>query len=73
MKEKESMVMKYAVSEKNVFEQKSAKDKLEKKLNDIRKENEFLQHKLNTMVSEKARICQMLDNKVNLSLQKVIK
>lgn len=58
------MVMKYAVSEKHVFEQKFAKDKLEKKWNESRKENELLQHKLNTMVSEKARICQMLDNKV---------
>lgn len=56
--------MKYAVSEKNVFEQKSAKEKLEKKLNDMRKENEFLQQKLTMMNSEKTRICQLLDNKV---------
>lgn len=62
------MVMKYAVSEKHVFEQKSAKEKVEKKLQEMTRENELLQHKLNTMNSEKARICQMLDNKVILDL-----
>lgn len=58
------MVMKYAVSEKEVLEQKNAKERIEKKYKDSLKENEILQHKLSTMCSEKVRICQMLDNKV---------
>lgn len=60
--------MKYAVSEKNVLEQKSLKEQTEKKYKEVIRENELLQHKLNTMNSEKARICQMLDNKVNCNI-----
>ncbi|KAI4457825.1 ctcl tumor antigen hd-cl-01 [Holotrichia oblita] len=63
IKEKESVVIRYATSEKNVLDQKSAKEIVEKKLKDALRENEILQHKVNQMCSEKARICQMLDNK----------
>ncbi|RZC38278.1 C10orf118 -like, partial [Asbolus verrucosus] len=63
-KEKEGMVIKYAVSEKNLLEIKQAKEHLEKKYKDLINENEILQHKVQVMCSEKARICQMLDNKV---------
>lgn len=66
------MVMKYAVSEKNVLEQKSLKEQTEKKYKEAVRENELLQHKLTTMNSEKARICQMLDNKVNYNCEVLI-
>ncbi|CAH0552755.1 unnamed protein product [Brassicogethes aeneus] len=63
MKEKETTVIRYAVSEKNVLKEKQQKEAAEKKLKEIQKENEILQHKLQSMISEKSRICQMLDNK----------
>lgn len=58
------MVVRYAVSEKAVLEHKFAKELYDKKYKESLREIEILQHKLNTMISEKARICQMLDNKV---------
>lgn len=58
------MVIRYAVSEKNIIKEKQLKEASEKKLKEIIRENEILQHKVQTMVSEKNRICQMLDNKV---------
>lgn len=63
VKEKEVMVVKYAISEKTVLELKSAKDTAEKKLKDANRENEILQHKVSSTFSEKTRICQILDNK----------
>lgn len=57
------MVIKYAVSEKNVLDQKQQKEQIEKKYKEQVTENEILQHKVQVMCSEKARICQMLDNK----------
>ncbi|KRT84720.1 hypothetical protein AMK59_2363, partial [Oryctes borbonicus] len=63
IKEKESVVIRYAISEKHVLDQKSAKESIEKKFKESLRENEILQHKVNQMCSEKARICQMLDNK----------
>lgn len=63
IKEKEIMVMKYAVSEKNLLDLQGEKNRLEKKKKEALSENELLQHKLSSMMSEKSRICQMLDNK----------
>lgn len=63
-KEKESTVMRYAISEKAVIEQKSIREQTERKLVEALKEKDLLQHKLAAMVQEKARICQLLDNKV---------
>lgn len=63
-KEKEAMVIRYAVSEKNVLEQKHLKEQAEKKCKEAVRENEILQHKLTTYASEKNRIAQMFDNKV---------
>lgn len=63
-KEKESIVMRYAVSEKGILEQKAIREQTERKLADVLKEKDLIQHKLASMVQEKARICQMLDNKV---------
>lgn len=56
--------MKYAVSEKNLLDLQGEKNRLEKKKKEALSENELLQHKLSSMMSEKSRICQMLDNKV---------
>lgn len=65
LKDKDSMVMKYAVSEKAILDVKSEKEHTDKKYKELSRENEILQHKLTSMSSEKARICQMLDNKVS--------
>lgn len=62
-KEKEAMVIKYAVSEKNLLDMKHQKEQLEKKYKEQITENEIIQHKVQIMISEKSRICQMLDNK----------
>lgn len=63
VKEKEAMVVRYAMGEKTVLEERNAKNQFEKKHKDALRENEILQHKLSSMASEKTRICQMLDNK----------
>ncbi|KAF5304350.1 hypothetical protein FQA39_LY09729 [Lamprigera yunnana] len=63
VKEKEIMVMKYAMSEKAVLDLKSTKEVTEKKLKEAQRENQILQYKVCTTFSEKSRICQMLDNK----------
>lgn len=57
------MVIRYAVGEKNILKEKQLRETFEKKYKDAQKEYEILQHKVQTMASEKARICQMLDNK----------
>ncbi|XP_044262854.1 coiled-coil domain-containing protein 186 isoform X2 [Tribolium madens] len=62
-KEKEAMVIKYAVSEKNLLEMRHQKEQIEKKYKEQITENEIIQHKVQVMCSEKSRICQMLDNK----------
>ncbi|EEZ97593.1 Uncharacterized protein C10orf118 homolog-like Protein [Tribolium castaneum] len=62
-KEKEAMVIKYAVSEKNLLDMKHQKEQIEKKYKEQVNENEIIQHKVQVMGSEKSRICQMLDNK----------
>ncbi|XP_056641039.1 coiled-coil domain-containing protein 186-like [Diorhabda sublineata] len=64
IKEKEAVVVRYAVSEKNVLKEKQQKEIAEKKLCDALRETDILQHKVQTMVSEKSRICQLLDNKI---------
>lgn len=63
IKEKETMVIRYAVGEKNILKEKQMKELAEKKHKDVVREQEIMQHKIQTMISEKARICQMLDNK----------
>lgn len=63
VKEKETMVIKYAISEKSVLELKSARDNAEKKLKEANRENEILQTKVSGAFSEKTRICQLLDKK----------
>ncbi|XP_072397249.1 coiled-coil domain-containing protein 186-like [Diabrotica undecimpunctata] len=63
VKEKEAMVVRYAVSEKNVLREKQQKETAEKKLNEAVRETETMQYKVRLMVNEKSRICQMLDKK----------
>ncbi|CAH1186630.1 unnamed protein product [Phyllotreta striolata] len=64
LKEKEAMVVRYAVAEKNVLKEQKLKESAEKKANENTKELEILQHRIQTLISEKSRICQMLDNKI---------
>ncbi|KAK7790359.1 hypothetical protein R5R35_003855 [Gryllus longicercus] len=61
--DKDSMVMSYVVSEKKVMDLQKAKEGLEKKLKESVKEREILVGKMKSAAGEKARICQMLDNK----------
>jgi chromosome segregation ATPase len=63
-KDKESMVMRYAVSEKEVIDQKKERESLEKKLREIGREKDLLLGKLKAVCTEKTRLCQMLDSKV---------
>ncbi|KAL3289434.1 hypothetical protein HHI36_022859 [Cryptolaemus montrouzieri] len=65
VKDKENMVIKYAVGEKKLLAEMQLKEKGEKKCKDLTREKEILQHKVQTMVAEKSRICQMFDNKVH--------
>lgn len=57
--------MRYATSEKGVLEQKTLREVTERKLLESNKEKDLLHKKLGAMVQEKARICQLLDNKVS--------
>ncbi|KAK3868015.1 hypothetical protein Pcinc_026561 [Petrolisthes cinctipes] len=63
-KDKESMVIKYATSEREVILAKKQKEGVEKKLREFEKEREQLQAKNKMLISERARICQTLDTKV---------
>lgn len=55
--------MRYAVGEKHLLKEKQQKETTEKKHKDLLREYELLQHKIQMTISDKARICQMLDNK----------
>jgi len=63
-KDKEAMVMRYAVSEKEVIIQKKERESLEKKLREMGREKDLLLGKMKGISTDKTRICQMLDNKV---------
>ncbi|PSN40131.1 hypothetical protein C0J52_23823 [Blattella germanica] len=62
-RDKEAMVMRYAVSEKEVIDQKKERESLEKRLRELGKERDIMLGKLKGMSAEKTRICQLLDNK----------
>ncbi|XP_046816535.1 coiled-coil domain-containing protein 186 isoform X2 [Vespa crabro] len=62
-KEMESMVIKYAVSEKQLIDTQRAREYAERKLKDITKEQELLQNKLRQAQGERTRICNILDGK----------
>lgn len=63
MNDRETMVMKYAVSEKQLIDTQKAKDIAERKFKDITKENELLQTKIKQSQGERTRICGILDTK----------
>ncbi|KAK7068517.1 hypothetical protein SK128_026128 [Halocaridina rubra] len=63
-KDKESMVIKYATSEREVIVARKQKEIIEKKLKEMEKEREQLQNKNKMLVAERARLCQTLDIKV---------
>lgn len=63
-KDKEAMVMRYAVSEKEVIDQKRERESLEKKLREMGREKDLLFNKLKNISSERTSICKMLENKV---------
>ncbi|KAL3273483.1 hypothetical protein HHI36_014924 [Cryptolaemus montrouzieri] len=64
LKEKESMTIKYAMSERKLLVEKKIKEEIEKKNMELIRENATLQHKLQTMIEEKKRVCFMYDNKI---------
>ncbi len=58
------MVVKYAHSEKEVIVAHSQRDSMEKKMKDAIKERDVLLEKIKGMNSEKTKICNMLEVKV---------
>ncbi|XP_043265458.1 coiled-coil domain-containing protein 186 isoform X2 [Colletes gigas] len=62
-KERESMVMKYAVSEKQLIDTQRAREYAERKAKESGKQQELLQNKLREMQTERTRICHILDGK----------
>uniref|UniRef100_A0A146KSE2 Uncharacterized protein C10orf118 n=3 Tax=Lygus hesperus TaxID=30085 RepID=A0A146KSE2_LYGHE len=62
-KEKEGMVMRYAKNEKELLDQKKARENLEKKVKEVTKDNEALQAKLKALGAEKAKVSQLLETK----------
>jgi hypothetical protein len=66
-RDKEAMVMRYAVSEKEVIDQKRERESLEKKLREMAREKDLLLGRLKGISAEKARICEMVDIKVTSS------
>jgi septal ring factor EnvC (AmiA/AmiB activator) len=67
-KDKEAMVMRYAVSEKEVIDQKRERESLEKKLREMGREKNQLYGQLKNISAEKSRVCQTLDYTVTAAL-----
>ena len=68
-KDKESMVIKYAMGEKDILIAKKGKDDLEKKLKDALKDNESYQYKVKTLGTERTRLqglCEQRGQETNL-------
>ncbi|KAF3422608.1 hypothetical protein E2986_04229 [Frieseomelitta varia] len=62
-KERESMVMKYAVSEKQLIDTQRAREFAERKVKEMTTQQEVLHSKLREMQGERARICNILTGK----------
>ncbi|XP_076241676.1 coiled-coil domain-containing protein 186 isoform X2 [Calliopsis andreniformis] len=62
-KERESMVMKYAIGEKQLIDTQRARESAERKAKESGKQQELLQNKLREMQAERVRICNILDGK----------
>lgn len=67
-RDKENMVMKYAVSEKELIDVKKEKETIIKKLKDTVKENESQLDRMKNLVSDKSKLSQLLDAKVTICL-----
>lgn len=67
-KEREAMVMKYAVSEKSVIDLKRDMQSKENKMKEALKEKESMQAKMKIVIAEKAKLSQLLDTKVRCLL-----
>jgi hypothetical protein len=67
-KDKETIVMRYAVSEKEVIDQKRERESLERKLRQMGREKDQLCIQLKNIFTEKSRICQTLDYTVTATL-----
>ena len=68
-KDKESMVIKYAMGEKDILIAKKGKDDLEKKLKEALKDNESYQYKVKTLGTERTRLqglCEQRGQETNL-------
>ena len=63
-KERDSMVVKYAHSEKEAIVANNQREASEKKCKDLVKERDVLLEKVKAMNAEKTRICNMLEAKV---------
>ncbi|XP_076043386.1 coiled-coil domain-containing protein 186-like isoform X2 [Oratosquilla oratoria] len=63
-REKESMVIKFACSEKEVILAKRLKENIEKKIKDMEKDREAYLNKIKVLNGEKTRICLTMDSKV---------
>jgi hypothetical protein len=63
-RDKESMVIKYAVGEKEVILQRRAKDETEKRLKAANREREDLANKIRTLTAEKSRALQLADSRL---------
>jgi len=62
-KDKESMVIKYAMGEKDIMIAKRGKDDLEKKLRESLKDKEGLQYKIKTLGTERTRLQGICDSR----------
>ncbi|KAK9301697.1 hypothetical protein QLX08_006100 [Tetragonisca angustula] len=62
-KERESMVMKYAVGEKQLIDTQRAREFAERRVKEMTTQQEVLQSKLREMQGERARICNILTGK----------
>ncbi|XP_014478393.1 PREDICTED: coiled-coil domain-containing protein 186 isoform X2 [Dinoponera quadriceps] len=62
-KEKENMVMKYVISEKQLIDSQRATDTAERKVKELVKDQEALQYKLRQTQGERTRICSILDTR----------
>ncbi|XP_049789362.1 coiled-coil domain-containing protein 186-like isoform X1 [Schistocerca nitens] len=71
-RETEAAVVRYAVSEKELMDQRKEREAADRRLKDAVKEREALSAKLRTAAAEKTRVCQMLDAKCHelTSMQK---
>ncbi|XP_063988851.1 coiled-coil domain-containing protein 186 isoform X2 [Diachasmimorpha longicaudata] len=62
-RERESMVMKFAVGEKQLIDTQRSRDAAERKVKDMTRDNDSLQSKLKQALGERTRICGILDVK----------